>query len=226
MRLFLTILLALCLCTPAAAVDEAADLAQTNRLLQAEYDLAKSQTLYFVIDLPAHRILFRASGTTLAELPILSLRSWGRPADGISYTLAKKSARDEPVREQVLIPPAPGKEPEKPVQPVIEANKPAVPTPPALQALEIADMPTEYVLQLDDGTLLTVHADLPEGGTMAKLRQKLTRLSWFFTRPLISVWQHWRGNSYNEMLLTLPEREARMLYWSFQEGARCLVRWP
>jgi hypothetical protein len=28
------------------------------------------------------------------------------------------------------------------------------------------------------------------------------------------------------MRLTLPAREARMLYWSFQEGGRCLVRWP
>ena len=223
MRLFLTILLALLLCGPAAAAEESADLAQTNRLLQAEYDLAKSQQLYFFIDLQAKRIFFRTSGVTLAELPILSLRSWGRPAEGIAYTLVKKTARDEPVREQVLIPPAPGKEPEKPAEPVIEAKKPQAPV---LQALEIADMPTEYVLQLDDGTLLTVHAELSEANTMTKLRWQAVRSSWFLTRPLISVWHRWHGSPYNEMSLTLPEREARMLYWSFQEGARCLVRWP
>jgi hypothetical protein len=220
MRFLLTLLLALGLCGPATA-DETVDLQQSNRLLQAEYELAKSQKLYFFIDLPAHRIQFRASGITLAELPILSLRSWGRPADGLAYTLAKKSAKNEPVREQVLIP---GKEPEKPAQPVIEAGKP--PAPPPLQALEIADMPTDYVLQLDDGTLLTVHAKLEETDLWARVRQRAVRLGWFITRPLISVWQHHHGNTYNEMLLTLPEREARMLYWSFQEGARCLVRWP
>jgi hypothetical protein len=223
MRLFLTILLALLLCSPVTAADETAELAQTNRLLQAEYDLAKSQQLYFFIDLQANRIYFRTSGVTLAELPILSLRSWGRPADGIAYALAKKTAREEPVREQVLIPPAPGKEPEKPAEPVIEAKKPQAPV---LQALEIADMPTEYVLQLDDGTLLTVHAELSEANTMTKLRWKAVRSSWFLTRPLISVWHRWHGSTYNEMSLTLPEREARMLYWSFQEGARCLVHWP
>ena len=223
MRFFLTILLALLLCSPVAAADETAELAQTNRLLQAEYELAKSQQLYFFIDLKANRIYFRTSGVTLAELPILSLRSWGRPADGIAYTLAKKTAREEPVREQVLIPPAPGKEPDKPAEPVIEAKKPQAP---ALQALEIADMPTEYVLQLDDGTLLTVHAELNDANMLTKLRWQAVRSSWFLTRPLISVWHRWHGSTYNEMFLTLPEREARMFYWSFQEGARCLVRWP
>jgi hypothetical protein len=223
MRFFLTTLLAVLLCGPVAAADETAALAQTNRLLQAEYELAKSQQLYFFIDLQAKRIFFRTSGVTLAELPILTLRSWGRPADGIAYTLAKKIAKEEPVREQVLIPPAPGKEPEKPAEPVIEAKKPQAP---ALQALEISDMPTEYVLQLDDGTQLTVHAELTEADTMTKLRWKAMSSSWFLTRPLLSVWHRLHGSSYNEMLLILPEREARMLYWSFQEGARCLVRWP
>jgi len=220
MRFLLSILLTLIFAVPVAAGEDIAELAQTNRLLGAEYELAKSQQLYFLIDLQAQRILFRASGVTLAELPILSLRSWGRPADGIAYTLAKKSARDEPVREQVLIP---GTEPAKPAEPVIEAKKP---TGPVVQALEISDMPTEYVLQLDDGTLLTVHAELAEASTMSKLRWSVVRSSWFLTRPLISVWHRLHGGSYTEMSLTLPEREARMLYWSFQEGARCLVRWP
>jgi len=223
MRFFLTILLVLLLGSPVAAADETADLAQTNRLLQAEYELAKSQQLYFFIDLQTHRIFFRTSGVTLAELPDPLPAQLGAPADGIAYTLAKKTAREEPVREQVLIPPAPGKEPEKPAEPVLEAKKP---TGPVVQALEIADMPTEYVLQLDDDTLLTVHAERSEADTLTKLRWKAVRSSWFLTRPLISVWHRWHGSTYNEMSLTLPEREARMLYWSFQEGARCLVRWP
>jgi len=224
MRHLLLILLALLLCGPVAAGDDTVDLLQTNRLLQAEFDLAKSQHLYFFIDLPESRIYFRASGITLAELPVLTVRSWGRPADGIAYTLASKTARREPAREQVLIPPPAGKEPEKSETPVIEARKPA--EGPAVQALEIADMPTDYVLELNDGTLLTVHADLAEAGFFTRLRWKAVRFSWYLTRPLISVWHHLQGRSYNEMLLILPERETRMLYWSFEEDARCLVRWP
>jgi len=223
MRLLLTIFLVGLLWVPLAAADELAELAQTNRLLQAEFELAKSQKLYFVFDLQASEILFKVSGVVVAKLPILSLRSWGRPADGIAYTLSKRTARKEPEREKIAIPD--GKEEEAP--------KPAPPKPgeppkaPELQALEIADMPTEYTLQLDDGTLLVVRSTLAENADFKeKLRYYYDKYSWFITRPLISISQHRQGNVYNEMLLTLPEREARMLYWSFQEGGRCLVHWP
>ncbi len=225
MRPILAILLTLLLWVPTAAADELADQAQTNRLLQAEFELAKSQKLYFVFDLQASRILYRVSGVTVAELPILSLRSWGRPADGLAYTLASRTARKEPEREQIAIPD--GKEEEKPAAPTPPPKPGEAPKAPELQALEIADMPTQYTLVLNDGTLLTVRSTLPESsGFSEKIRYYYDKYSWFISRPLISIWQHRQGNTYNEMLLTLPEREARMLYWSFQEGGRCLVHWP
>jgi hypothetical protein len=223
MRLLLTIFLALLCCSPVSAGDEAVDLVQTNRLLQAEYELAKSQQLYFIFDLPAARIQFRVSGVTVAELPVLALRSWGRPADGLAYTLVKRTAKKEPTRETIAIPD--GKEEARPATPPPKPGE--APKAPELQALEIADMPTEYVLQLDDGTLLTIRSTLPENATFKeKFAATADRYSWLLSRPLISVWRHRQGTTYNEMLLTLPAREARMLYWSFQEGARCLVRWP
>jgi hypothetical protein len=225
MRALLTAFLLLLLWVPLAAGDELADLTQTNRLLQAEYELAKSQKLYFVFDLKASRILFKASGITLAEAPILSLRSWGRPADGLTYTLAKRTAGKEPEREKIAIPD--GKEPEKPVTPPPSPKPGEDPKRPSVQALEITDMPTEYVLELDDGTLLTIRAPLPaDVDFKGKLRYYLDKYSWYIDRPLNSIWHHRQGTTYNEMLLTLPEREARMLYWSFQVGSSCLVHWP
>ena len=225
MRLISAILLTFLLCVPVAAADEVAELAQTNRLLQAEFELAKSQQLYFIFDLQTSRILFKVSGVTVADLPILSLRSWGRPADGLAYTLTSRTARKEPEREQIAIPD--GKEEEKPATPTAPPKPGEAPKAPEVQALEIADMPTEYTLQLNDGTLLTVRSTLGENaGIKEKFRYYYEKYSWFISRPLISIWQHRHGNTYNEMLLTLPEREARMLYWSFQEGGRCLVHWP
>ncbi|TLM67701.1 MAG: hypothetical protein FDZ69_04190 [Deltaproteobacteria bacterium] len=225
MRLLATLLLTILFWVPAAAADDVAELAQTNRLLQAEFELAKSQKLYFIFDLQASEILYKVSGVTVARLPILSLRSWGRPADGIAYTLAKRTARKEPQREQIAIPD--GREEEKPTPPPAPPKPGEPPKAPDLQALEIADMPTEYELQLDDGTLLSIRSTLPENASFQeKLRYYKDKYSWFISRSLISLSQHRQGSSYNEMRLTLPEREARMLYWSFQEGGRCLVHWP
>ena len=222
MRSFLTVLLLLLLWIPGAAADEATELAQTNRLLQAEYELAKSQKLYFIFDLPVGRIQFKSSGIVLAEAPILTMHSWGRPVDGLTYTLTKRTARKEPEREKVAIPD--GKEAETPAAPQ-PAPKPG--EAPKIQALELSDMPTEYTLELDDGTLLTVRSPLAENVDFKeKFRYLRDKYSWYVDRSLKSIWHHRQGTTYNEMLLTLPEREARMLYWSFQVGARCLVHWP
>ena len=224
MRFLSAIFLIFLLWVPTAQADELRELAQANRLLQAEFELAKSQKLYFIFDLQAAEILYRVSGVTVAKLPILSLRSWGRPADGIAYTLSKRSARKEPQREQIAIPD--GKEEE--VKPAAPPPKPGeVPKAPELQALEIADMPTEYVLELNDGTLLSVRGTLAEdAGFKEKIRYYWNNSAWYVTRPLKSIERHRQGGTYNEMRLTLPDREARMFYWSFQEGGRCLVRWP
>jgi hypothetical protein len=223
MRLLLTIVLTLLCWVPLAVADETVEPAQTNRLLQAEYESAKSEQLYFIFDLPAAQILFKVSGVTVAILPILALRSWGRPADGIAYTLSKRSARTEPQREQIVIPD--GSEPEKTASPPPKPDEP--PKAPEVQALEITDMPTDYVLELNDGTLLSVRSTLPEdAGFQGKLQYYWDSYSWYITRPLKSIAQHRQGSTYNEMRLILPDREARMLYWSFQEGGRCLVRWP
>jgi hypothetical protein len=225
MRPFLIIFLSLLLWVPVANADELAELAQTNRLLQAEYELAKSQKLYFIFDLPADKILFRVSGLTVAELPILSRRSWGRPSDGIAYTLSKRIASKEPEREKIAIPD--GKEEDKPKPPPAPPKPGEPPKAPDVQALEITDMPSDYDLQLDDGTLLTIRTTLLETADFkTKLKYNFDKYSWYISRSLISISHHRQGTEYNETLLTLPEREARMLYWSFQEGGRCLIRWP
>lgn len=215
-------ILLMLICHPAAAATD--DLAQSNRLLQAEYELAKSQKLYFIFDLPAQQILFKVSGVTLAKLPVLDLHSWGRPADGIAYTLGRRNARKEPSREKIIIPD--GKEPVKPAAPVPPA-KPGEIKAPELQALEITDMPTEYELELDDGTLLTIRTPLAEKADYKeKYRFYLDRYSWYVTRSLASIREPREGGSHSETLIILPQREAQMLYWSFQVGERCLVRWP
>lgn len=202
-RLFLVLLL-VGFATPARATD-LATLEGRNRLLQAEYQLAKKDQLYLLFDLPARQVQIKASGVVLAGLPIAQLQGRGQPSPEGLRTLSKRQASSPPQR--VAIDPQAERKPGK-----FE-----------LQALELDDMPSAYRLLLDDGSSLTI-TPLAEGfrGAVTGLARDLW---WRLSRPFISGWYSLRGKPYTEQRLTLAAHDARRLYWSFQEGMPCLIAW-
>jgi hypothetical protein len=209
-----------------ARADERAALEATNRQLKSELELAKKQQLYFVFDLPERKVLFKTSGIPVATLAAVDLRLWGRPGGDQLRTLAGKVADKPPKRESVVITPAEGEaKPAEPAPPEAPPAKKGEPKKIELQALEIDDMPVSYTLHLSDGLLVTVRP-AAEGSFRSKLAATADKVYWYLSRPLISDWLYLRKQTYNEILLVLPPKEARMLYWSFTEGAPCLIRWP
>ncbi len=198
-----------CLATEAAVLPS---LAASNRLLQAELELARTKQLYFFCDTAQGRLLFRVSGATVAELAIAEVRQWGvRPADG-RRTVLSKQASSSPEREKI----GPAAEAPK------EAKKESGPF--QLKALEIDDMPTSFQVLLDDGLRLNVRSR-PAGKT-GRLREKVGLALWYLRRPLISDWYFLRGKPYTELLLVLPPRDAQRLYWSLAEGSPFLIAAP
>jgi hypothetical protein len=185
---------------PAWAADLAA-LEEANALLQAEYQLAKKEQLYFFFDLPARQVRIKASGVTLATLPAAQVQQRGQRGQAGLRSLRARQTSSPPQR--VAIDPGAVK----------KAGKFE------LQALELDDMPDAYRLLLDDGTILTV-APRTEG-FWGQLTEMTAQLRW----RLICKWYSLRGKPYTELRLTLAAPDARRLYWSFQEEMACLIAW-
>jgi hypothetical protein len=202
-RLFLALLF-LGGSAPALAAELTA-LEDSNRLLQAEYQLARKEHLYLLFDLPARQVQIKASGVVLASLSIVQVQQHGNFGAAAVRTLSTRQASSPPQR--VAIDPSAEKKSGK-----FE-----------LQALELDDMPTAYRLRLDDGSTLRVRP-LPEG-FWQQLTGTVGGLCWRLSRPLISRWHSLRGTPYTEVRLTLAAHDARRLYWSFQEGMACLIAW-
>lgn len=225
MRLALFVL-CLCFVTLPVQADELEQLQSANRMLRIELEQARKSNVYFSFDLPQQQILIKVSGLTLATLPVNEIRSWGVTLTETIRTVTKKSAQQEPKREQIVIPPA-----EQPAKPPATPQPAATPAPEGeeatkpktgfeLQALELADMPRDYQLLFDDGLLLSVH------GVEGEAPSTWERTWWYLSRPLISDWHFYKGKTYTEMRLIMPLREARMLYWSSTEGSICLFPQP
>lgn len=214
--------LCFCLVTLPAQSDDLGQLQSVNRLLRTELEQARKGQVYFSFDLPQQQILIKASGQTLARLPLQEVRSWGVAPVETTRTITQKTARQEPKRDQIVV-----QKPEEPTPapatPVASAEGEEAAKPKGsfeLQALELSDMPRDYQIVFDDGLLLSVHGVEGEKPSLSE------RAWWYLSRPLISDWHFFQGKSYTEMRLIMPLREARMLYWSSTEGSLCLFPQP
>ena len=194
----------------AAPMAKTDDLARDYRLLQHELRLARENQLYFVFDLPQQTVSFRANGVSVVALPVAGWRLWGPPRGEEVSVLADKESFDAPQRPRV---------------PAAPANGPAAITESGnLDALEIDDMPLRYRLLLDDGTVIRV-LPIPDG-VLSQTLQGMRSTAWYLSRPLISDWNFLHGRPYTELVLALRPQDARLLYWSFTAGGRCLIKWP
>jgi len=210
----LLLLLALLPAPPSTAEEVTlAHLEALNLRLRAEYDLASQKKLYFVFDLPERKIRFKASGVKVAELQLLGINQWGPlGGEGIRSLVAKESFA-QPQREVITVgqPKAAGDSDK-----TADAGKKF-----ELAALELSDMPTSFQLRFDDGTRISVKA-APEG-LAQRLGWLLRKPGWLLSRPLISDWNFLRKQSYTELLLTMPAKDAQLLYWSLTDGSNCLL---
>jgi hypothetical protein len=214
------LLLGLVCAAPAADEVPLAALESANWLLKAELELAKSAQVYFDFDLAEKKVRFKSSGIAVAELPVSQLRIWGPSTGDKLRTLTGKESLVRPERESILIP---GQEGEKPGEAKKEEGSKEEKKF-DLQALELSDMPRTFRLRLDDATVITVRP-APQG-TLEWLLAKGLALYWHLSRPLISDWHFLHRKPYTEILLIMPAKDAQLLYWSFAEGTRCLIRWP
>lgn len=198
----------------ALLADELADLQAENFLLKSEVQLAKSNKLYMIIDLPGRAVLFKAGGVVINRLAFKDCLVEGPYPAPALRTLSAKKAEKQPKRQEVKI--------------VTEAEMEAAPIPApgtdTLVALEIDDMPETYELVLDDGLTLAVRSEVT--GFKAKA-ERLWKESVESARRLYNSLMRRFGREVeveNRMIISLSGPDARQFYWSFDEGMTCLIR--
>lgn len=215
-HLIIFLLFSLChtLLPALAPADDIRTLEIVNKRLRAEHELAAKQQIYFMFDLQKAIIQFKASGISIAELPLHSVRPWGPISTDKVRTVASKHSFFTPEREVLKVPSS--EESAK-----TETKPESEPKKFELAALELSDMPNSFQLRFDDGLLITVRPDAE--GFFPRLWGALGKGFWYLSRPLLTLWQYFHKQNHIEILLTMPPKDAQLLYWSLTEGASCLI---
>ena len=183
-----------------------ADMLRENRLLESELKLAGRPGIYAVFDLRGKRISIKARGMALTEFPIRGASVWGTPADPVPLKLTEKDAFKNPKR--VEIEPQRGQD---------EGES-------TLNALEVKDMPSRYVLRLDH--IASIHIRPSVQGTFWRLLEAGRSLAGLVVLSFRSGWSFLRGKPFTEVDITLEEKDARTLYWTMHEGTPCILAMP
>jgi hypothetical protein len=178
-----------------------------NALWQSEYLLARTPQIYLIFDLSEKKVLIKAKGLVLRELPIESYSVWGTPVQPKLLPLISKSALLKPKRAEL-----------KPAQ-KDENNSPV------LQALQVEDMPARYRLNFAGGIRIYVRPE-SEGALLSLANLFSSLKSHLFIRPIGFLWNKLSGENFIEIAVYLKEKDAKSLYWAFQEGFTCIIWRP
>lgn len=208
----------------AAWADEAASLAQENRLLQAELTLAGKPHIYFLVDLGASKLYFKSRGIVLKEIDILGTRTWGHAPAIEPLELVQKSALFKPKRENITPTQELAQGSMGSVSPATNATTDTS-KPFDIKALELKDMPTTYSIKLGDKLYLVVRPQA-EGGARTKAISLAQKLGWYFYMPAMSIWKAAKKEPTHAVEITLAPKDAQALYWSFLDGDSAIVYLP
>jgi hypothetical protein len=191
---------------PAFADDDKGMQIRENRLLEEELKISRKPDIYFVFNLKEKTVYIKARGISLKEMQIKDLNYWGTPVPVRAYQVKKKSAFNEPERE--LIKPGESKVNEKY----------------QVDAYELTDMPSSYTIHLEGGIEIYIKP-LTKGFASAVSNASYASVR-FITRPMLILWNLFKGKAYTSIGIVLDDIDARAIYWSLTEKTAAIIDTP
>ena len=175
-----------------------------NQALKQEVELAKSPALYYIFDLAGRQIQLKSRGMVLEEWKIERIHRWGDAPPLGAVTLDKKSTLFPPKRAKIK----PGTDEEG--------------GPFELDALELKDMPSSFVLYLSGGIRVYIR---PKPANLVSRIGGIGRfLAWNLWVPLKNFGHELRKKPFAAIDVALSGKEdAQALYWALADGTRGLI---
>lgn len=191
---------------PTFAGDDKEIYIRERRLLEEELKLSRNPDIYFVFNMKEKIIHFKSRGISLKELQIKDFNCWGTPVSVNTYQVKEKSSLIEPEREEI-----------KPGESKKNENY-------KTGAFELTDMPSRYTVVLDGGISIYIKP-LTEGIVSGISNFSYSSVR-FITRPILMLWNVFKGKPYSAIDIVLEKNDARAFYWSLSDNSKTIIDTP
>ncbi|MDD8026958.1 MAG: hypothetical protein PHI34_10605 [Acidobacteriota bacterium] len=178
--------------------------------LEEEFRLAKTSSVYLVVDAGAKTVSLRIRGLTLKTWPVSNIRSWGRPIGIKSLKVEKRTGWSAEDRVNLT----PGRKPEK-------KRKDKKPKDIGDDVLEIDDMPAKYGFILETNARLDIRPRAK--GLFNRSAYALGGLGRSIGRSVRLIWSVIKKREFSNIQVTVPTKKtAQEIFWAVPEGTGIL----
>ena len=211
-----------------------AGVAERNSFLTEMLSLAEKPKSYFLIDLGENKLILMARGISIREWTVDTIRFIGDPLPVKPFFLESKSVQLASLRNNIDIDGPEVKEVTASDDAKDKAdNKKSDNKEGAakkvkkfeLVALELDDMPANYDLFLNGGTIINVRSQ--DEGSDSFIKNTANKLKWYAYYPLLAISSYYHKTKFTKIdMLFKNKTESQALFWAFTEETECIVLPP
>jgi len=212
-----------------------AGIVERNSFLTEMLSLAEKPRSYFLIDLAEGKMMLMARGISIREWTFDNIRFMGQPLPVKPFFLESKSVQLSSLRNNIDID---GPEVKEVSTDDAEAKKKADNKKSdskeadnkkgkkfELIALELDDMPGNYQLFLNGGTIINVRSQAE--GSETFLKKAGYMLKWYAYYPLLAISSYYHKTKFTKIDMFFKDKtEAQALFWAFTEETECILLPP
>ena len=205
--------------------NEKAVIVERNNFLTAMLSLAEKPKHYFLFDIREKKFFLMNRGVVLREWTVDQIRFTGNPVPVQPISLVSKNIQLAELRHKVNVNDESINNTSTNNTSDNKASDNKKEGEFKLDALEIDDMPTNYILFLNGGISINVRSQ-PEG-FKSTVKNIAHSFMWYTYYPILAIWSSHKKNTFTVIDISFKDKkEAQALFWASTEETECILLFP
>ena len=194
---------------------------EKNSFLEAMFSLAQKPDNYFLFDIREKRIFLMSRGIVLREWFADQVQFTGDPVPVQIFSLERKNIQFSELRHNIDVDDnsVNNTDPDNIGDNKTGENKKEDKF--ELEAVELDDMPTSYVLFLNGGISINIRT---HEGFGSFFKNTTHSIMWHAYYPIRAIWSSLKKDTFTAIDISFKdEKEAQALFWAVADKAQCIL---
>jgi hypothetical protein len=198
---------------------------EKNKFLTTMFSLAQKPDHYFLFDITEKKIFLMSKGIVLREWSVDKVRFTGDPVPVQIFSLVRKNIQFSELRNNVDVDDSSVNDNDADNTGDNKTGEDSKGTKFELEALELDDMPSSYILFLNGGISIKIRTQ--REGLWSTLKKPVHFFAWHAYYPIRAIWSSLKKDTFTAIDISFKDKkEAQTLFWAVADEAECILLFP